>query len=106
MKITFLVTLVFGLLFVTALSAAEKNLTPQQQRMTLCNQQATSQTLSGDARKHYMSDCLKNTKTEPGQKSLTPQQQRMRECNAQATQQSLKGDDRSKFMSACLKKQG
>ncbi|TDT60761.1 psiF repeat-containing protein [Enterobacter sp. AG5470] len=106
MKITFLVTLVFGLLFVTALGAAEKNLTPQQQRMTLCNQQATAQTLSGDARKHYMSDCVKNTKTEPGQKSLTPQQQRMRECNAQATQQSLKGDDRSKFMSACLKKQG
>ncbi len=74
--------------------------------MTLYNQQATAQTLSGDARKHYMSDCLKNTKTEPGQKSLTPQQQRMRECNAQATQQSLKGDDRSKFMSACLEKTG
>ncbi|MGY5958226.1 phosphate starvation-inducible protein PsiF [Kosakonia sp. BK9b] len=106
MKITFLVTLVFGLLFVTALSAAEKNLTPQQQRMTLCNQQATAQTLAGDARKQYMSQCLKNTKMEAGQKSLTPQQQRMRECNAQATQQSLKGEDRSKFMSACLKKQG
>ncbi|AHJ75057.1 MULTISPECIES: phosphate starvation-inducible protein PsiF [Kosakonia] len=104
MKITLLVTLVFGLLFVTALSAAEKTLTPQQQRMTLCNQQATAQTLAGDARKKYMSDCLKNTKTEPGQKSLTPQQQRMRECNAQATQQSLKGEDRSKFMSGCLKK--
>ncbi|WP_342321962.1 phosphate starvation-inducible protein PsiF [Kosakonia sp. BYX6] len=106
MKITLLVTLIFGLLFVTALSAAdEKTLTPQQQRMTLCNQQATAQTLAGDARKQYMRDCLRNTKTEPGQKSLTPQQQRMRECNAQATQQSLKGDDRSKFMSACLKKQ-
>jgi len=106
MKLTFMVTLLFGLFFITALSvaAAEKTLTPQQQRMTLCNQQATAQTLSGDARKRYMSDCLKNTKTEPGQKSLTPQQQRMRECNTQATQQSLKGEDRQKFMGACLKK--
>lgn len=104
MKITLLVTLIFGVLFMTALSAAEKTVTPQQQRMTLCNQQAKAQNLGGDARKSYMSDCLKSTKTEPGQKSLTSQQQRMRECNAQATQQSLKGDDRSKFMSACLKK--
>ena len=104
MKITVLVTLIFGLLFVGALSAAEKTLTPQQQRMTLCNQQAKTQTLTGDARKTFMSNCLKNTKTEPGQKSLTPQQQLMRECNAQATQQSLKGEDRSKFMSGCLKK--
>ena len=104
MKITLLVTPIFGLLFITAVSAAEKTQTPQQQRMTLCNQQAAAQTLSGDARKDYMRDCLKNTKTEPGQKSLTPQQQRMRECNAQATQQSLKGEDRSKFMSGCLKK--
>jgi Na+-transporting NADH:ubiquinone oxidoreductase subunit NqrC len=106
MKITLLVTLLFGLVFVTALSAAEKTLTPQQQRMTLCNQQAKVQTLTGEARKRYMSDCLKNTKTEPGQKSLSPQQQKMRECNSQATQQSLKGEDRSKFMSACLKKTG
>lgn len=104
MKITFLVTLLFGMLFMMAVSAAEKTLTPQQQRMTICNQQATAQTLKGDARKTYMSDCLKNTKVEPGQISLSPQQQKMRECNSQATQQSLKGEDRSKFMSACLKK--
>lgn len=84
--------------------AAERTLTPQQQRMTSCNQQATAQALKGDARKTYMSDCLKNSKSAPGEKSLTPQQQKMRECNNQATQQSLKGDDRNKFMSACLKK--
>lgn len=107
MKLTFMVTLLFGLFFITALSvaAAEKTLTPQQQRMTLCNQQATAQSLAGDSRKSYMRDCLKNTQTEPGQKSLSPQQQRMRECNTQATQQSLKGEDRKKFMGACLKKQ-
>lgn len=103
MKITLLVTLLFGLIFLTTVGAAEKTLTPQQ-RMTTCNQQATAKTLKGDARKTYMSDCLKNSKSAPGEKSLTPQQQKMRECNVQATEQSLKGDDRSKFMSACLKK--
>ena len=91
MKITLLVTLLFGLVFLTTVGAAERTLTPQQQRMTSCNQQATAQALKGDARKTYMSDCLKNSKSAPGETSLTPQQ-------------SLKGDDRNKFMSACLKK--
>lgn len=104
MKITLLVTLLFGLVFLTTVGAAEKTMTPQQQRMTTCNQQATAKTLKGDARKTYMSDCLKNSSSKPAEKSLTPQQQKMRECNATATQQSLKGDDRNKFMSACLKK--
>ncbi|MEJ5074058.1 phosphate starvation-inducible protein PsiF [Enterobacter ludwigii] len=106
MKITLLVTLLFGLVFLTTVGAAEKTMTPQQQRMTTCNQQATSNTLKGDARKTYMSDCLKNSSSKPAEKSLTPQQQKMRECNSTATQQSLKGDDRNKFMSACLKKTG
>ncbi|AEN63631.1 PsiF repeat-containing protein [Enterobacter soli] len=104
MKITFLVTLLSGVFLMASANAAEKTLTPQQQRMTTCNQQATAQTLKGDARKTYMSDCLKNGASKPQEKSLTPQQQRMRECNVQATEQSLKGDDRNKFMSGCLKK--
>lgn len=104
MKLTLVVTLLSTLFLVSTASAAEKTLTPQQQRMTSCNQQATAQALKGDARKTYMSDCLKNSASKPGEKSLTPQQQKMRECNGLATQQSLKGDDRSKFMSACLKK--
>ncbi len=49
MKITLLMTLLFGLIFLTTVGAAEKTLTPQQQRMTTCNQQATAQTLKGDA---------------------------------------------------------
>lgn len=106
MKITLLVTLLFGLVFLTTVGAAEKTMTPQQQRMTTCNQQATAKTLKGDARKTYMSDCLKNSSSKADEKSLTPQQQKMRECNATATTQSLKGDDRKKFMSACLKKAG
>ncbi len=67
MKITLLVTLLL-VWFLTTVGAAERTLTPQQQRMTSCNQQATAQALKGDARKTYMSDCLKNSKSAPGEK--------------------------------------
>ncbi|MDU1107754.1 MAG: PsiF family protein, partial [Enterobacter sp.] len=55
MKTTLLVTLLSGLFLIASANAEEKTLTPQQQRMTTCNQQATSQSLKGDARKTYMS---------------------------------------------------
>ena len=45
MKTTLLVTLLSGLFLVASANAEEKTLTPQQQRMTTCNQQATSQSL-------------------------------------------------------------
>ena len=51
MKTTLLVTLLSGLFLISSANAEEKTLTPQQQRMTTCNQQATSQSLKGDARK-------------------------------------------------------
>lgn len=75
MKTTILVTLLSGLCLMASAHAEEKTLTPQQQRMTTCNQQATSQSLKGDARKTYMSDCLKMVRLNPV-KSLTPQQQK------------------------------
>lgn len=62
MKITLLVTLLLAW-SLTAVGATEKPLTPQQQRMTTCNQQATAQALKGDARKAYLSDCLKNSQS-------------------------------------------
>ncbi|PLM16897.1 hypothetical protein CWN58_29175, partial [Klebsiella quasipneumoniae] len=42
MKITLLMTLLFGLIFISAVGAAEKTPTPQQQKMTDCNQQASA----------------------------------------------------------------
>jgi hypothetical protein len=36
-----------------------KTPTPQQQKMTDCNQQASAKTLKGDERKTFMSQCLK-----------------------------------------------
>lgn len=104
MKLALLFTILAGVLSSVSVHAAEKTLTAQQQRMTTCNQQATSQALKGDARKAYMSTCLKNNPSAPGDKSLTPQQQKMKSCNAEAGNKSLSGDARKTFMSECLKK--
>jgi psiF repeat len=75
-------------------SAAQKK---QQERMKACNEQAGAKKMEGEARKKYMSACLK------GEEKMTPQQARMKECNKQASDKQIKGDDRKKFMSACLK---
>lgn len=104
MKSTILFAVLAGLFGCSTALAAEKTLTPQQQRMTTCNQQATSQALKGDERKTYMSNCLKNSQSVPGDKSLAPQQQKMKSCNTEAGNKSLTGDARKNFMSECLKK--
>lgn len=84
----------------TALSAspapAGKTLTPQQQRMSECSKQSAGKT--GDARKAFMSSCLK------GKAVAKPsQQEKMKHCNADASSKALKGDARKSFMSHCLK---
>ncbi|MDD0974335.1 PsiF family protein [Pseudomonas fontis] len=77
--------------------------TAQQQKMTTCNADAKTQALSGDARKAFMSNCLKATPA-AAEKKLTPQQEKMKTCNADAKTQALAGDARKAFMSTCLKK--
>jgi psiF repeat len=58
--LTVLVALVVLLSTVAAAPAAEeKALSPQAQRMKDCNAQAQQRALAGDARKAFMSDCLK-----------------------------------------------
>jgi hypothetical protein len=79
--------------------AADKPLTPQQQRMADCNKQASGKT--GDERKTFMSSCLKSGT--PTASAPTTPQERMKACNADATKQSLKGDARKAYLSTCLK---
>lgn len=71
----------------------------QQERMTNCNKQAGDKKLEGDARKSYMSSCLKGGDAA----KQTAQQDKMKTCNKQAGDKQLKGDERKKFMSTCLK---
>ncbi|MBB3228953.1 hypothetical protein FHW69_003601 [Luteibacter sp. Sphag1AF] len=75
-----------------------KDLTPQQQRMSSCNTQATGK--KGDDRKDFMSHCLKGESAAPAKMT---QQQKMTSCNKDASAKALKGDARKSFMSTCLK---
>jgi hypothetical protein len=79
-------------------AAAKKELTPQQQRMSTCNKDATGK--KGDERKTFMSSCLKGETAAPAPAKQT-QQQKMTSCNKDAT--GKKGDERKAFMSTCLK---
>ena len=74
----------------------------QQERMTACNAQAKSQTLSGAARKDFMKHCLAGEDTSTA-KGLNSQQEKMKTCNAEAKSKGLKGSDHKQFMSSCLK---
>jgi hypothetical protein len=75
--------------------APEKALTPQQERMSVCNKEAAAKDLKGDPRKAFMKSCLSEKKMS--------QQEKMKVCNKDAGEKALKGDDRKKFMSECLK---
>jgi len=101
MKVHLAAVVMAGLLMsgVSVAQAAEK--TAQQQKMTQCNQHASTQNLKGDARKSFMSECLKKESTIS---SMTPQQVKMKSCNTAAGDKKLSGDARKTFMSSCLKK--
>jgi uncharacterized protein HemX len=80
-------------------TAAQKK---QQERMKACNDQAGAKKMEGEARKKFMTSCLKGETGAKGEK-MTPQQARMKDCNKQASDKQMKGDERKQFMSACLK---
>jgi hypothetical protein len=73
----------------------------QQEKMKTCNTQAKAQSLSGTARKSFMSTCLSNQPA--AAPKLNSQQQKMKQCNADAKTKGLRGMDRKTFMSTCLK---
>jgi hypothetical protein len=84
--------------------AAEKTMTPQQERMKTCNADPKAKTLHGDERKAFMSSCLKGDSAAAAApaKPMT-QQEKMKACNADPKAKTLHGDERKTFMSSCLK---
>lgn len=73
--------------------AEEKARSPQQNKMALCNKDATGKT--GDERKAFMKSCLSAGKSDA-------QQAKAKSCNAEAT--GKKGAERKAFVDECLKK--
>ena len=112
-----------SLLLVVALASAadDKPTHPSQQhRMSECNTQAGENHLTGDARRHFMSECLKGHATTQEETSSpekddsnsgppadgehhTTQGEKMKVCNHEASAKNLHGDERKTFMSQCLK---
>jgi psiF repeat len=91
---------VLSVLLLASLSVHADN--SQQDKMTSCNAQAKTQSLSGDARKSFMKTCLSSAPASDDSK-LNSQQQKMKQCNADAKSKGLTGADRKTFMSSCLK---
>jgi hypothetical protein len=82
----------------------------QQDKMKGCNQEAKADALKGDARKDFMSKCLKKdyvlkSASAAEVKAAAPvkQQDKMKNCNADAATKALKGEERKAFMKICLK---
>jgi hypothetical protein len=76
--------------------AADEKTNAQQERMKECNAQAGQKKLEGDARKSFMSSCLK------GEAAPMSQQDKMKARNKDASAKKLQGDERKAFMSQCL----
>lgn len=84
----------------------------QQEKMKGCNQEAKAEALTGDARKTFMSKCLKKdyvlkNAAAPAEDVVkaapAKQQDKMKNCNADAVSKALKGEERKAFMKSCLK---
>lgn len=104
---------------------------PQHERMRKCNAEAREQALKGDARKTFMSSCLRGKHAMPAVEAeadaeagvaesasaavpavseapaakapVADAKARRKLCNQEATAQSLKGAERKAFVAECVK---
>lgn len=74
----------------------------QQERMKLCNSQASGRHLMGGDRRRFMSTCL--SKRHKGHMAMNTQQRKMKDCSAGAKARGLKGAARKRYMSGCLRR--
>lgn len=89
----------FAMPALTAEPALAQDKPATQQRAKNCNAIAERRSLSGDARKDFMAECLSGNAA--GAPDMS-RQERMRNCDARASDQGLKGDVRRRFMNSCL----
>jgi hypothetical protein len=76
-----------------ALAAEGTSSKPQTTRMSQCSADAKGKGLKGDARKEYMSQCLRNPAAQTAAK----------ECGSAAAEKGLKGEQRKAFVNDCVK---
>ena len=85
-----------------AAASAAKAPTAQQNKMGMCNTEATGKT--GDERKAFMKNCLSAKPVPAVSDKKMAQQEKMKTCNKDAGEKELKGDPRKAFMKECLSK--
>ena len=68
----------------------------QTSRMSQCSADAKEKGLKGDARKDFMSQCLRSSESTAAGK----------QCNADATEKGLTGEKRKDFLKTCIKAKG
>jgi hypothetical protein len=82
--------------------AADKEKTPQQQKMATCSSAAKGK--KGDEYKAAVKTCLSaDAPAAAADDGMTKQQSKMKTCNADPKAKELKGAERKAFMSSCLK---
>lgn len=75
------------------LAAEGKGNKAQTTRMSQCSADAKQKGLKGDARKEFMSQCLRN----PGPQTA------VKECSSNAAEKGLKGEQRKAFVDECVR---
>ena len=94
-------TAAVALLAPIAATLAADQVTPQQQKMKDCNAQAGKQSLSGDARKTFMSQCLSGGTAGSQPTGATAATTKEQSCTADADQKKLAGAARTSFLKKC-----
>lgn len=92
---TFLIALIAALVASTSAVAAT-----QQEKMRTCNAEAKSQSLKGEDRRAFMSQCLSVTPEEKQERLAL--KEKTRSCNAEARAKSIKGEERKQFITQCM----
>jgi hypothetical protein len=91
-----IVIAVYAILLASSLGAAAADTQgskSQTNRMSQCSTQAKEQGLKGDARKEFMSQCLRDPAARTAAK----------ECSSAAAEKGLKGAQRKAFVDDCVK---
>ncbi len=78
-------------------AAAEKKVTPQQEKMKACNAEAKGK--KGDERKAFMKECLSAKKS--GDAKPAPSAKAGSSCEAMAAEKKLAGAAKASFLKKC-----
>lgn len=86
--------------FIALVASVPAMAATQQEKMRTCNAEAKSQSLKGEDRRTFMSQCLSVTPEEKQERLAV--KEKSRTCAAEAKAKSIKGDERKQFIAQCL----